>query len=436
MMTSTSTNSTSYNTLQHQDDDDKKHNNDSSPIITSFDNDIDNDNENDTGKIIRNHGLLGRPTPIGCGDCPNNVVLSVSGGNDNDNNNGDHNDTTDGNDQCQEGENLNNDRRAPPQPHHHDDDAGSDTITSTKLTSRAATPTPAPMICKMKDGEGEVTMSAAENNKDGLHKVTRNNHQNDNDDLPTTGKIWNNKDDDNDAWMLQTIPKMVVRAKLSKLRHLVLWKAICPLYLETLFTKYMVPMFEPQVVTYNGGRAKVPQWKISCYLEVMDGGVPTAHPHKSLCVHCLPLLDACNDLFRTWYRQQHCLKKVATATAKDGTTQSALKVKRLMTFITRYNATAPGENALLKHVDGAGKVDGSIVVALPMETDTDDKSFDGHGGGLTFWDGRGTGSAREHHYDTRCGDVALIDRAVWHQANPITQGIRWALVIFYKVTVT
>ena len=76
-----------------------------------------------------------------------------------------------------------------------------------------------------------------------------------------------------------------------------------------------------------------------------------------------------------------------------------------MTFVTRYTP-APGEQALLKHVDGAGKVDGSLVVALPG-------SF--VGGGLTFWDGKSSSSSsklQETHYDTRSGDVALIDRCV------------------------
>jgi quercetin dioxygenase-like cupin family protein len=39
----------------------------------------------------------------------------------------------------------------------------------------------------------------------------------------------------------------------------------------------------------------------------------------------------------------------------------------------------------------------------------------------------------EIDYDTRSGDVAFIDKGVWHQANPISKGTRWALVIFYKV---
>lgn len=74
-----------------------------------------------------------------------------------------------------------------------------------------------------------------------------------------------------------------------------------------------------------------------------------------------------------------------------------------------------------------------MVVPLPIDrwsAPEEVNSFDGHGGGLTFWDGRGRSELR---YDVRAGDIAFIDRAVWHQANPITKGTRWALVIFYKV---
>ena len=95
-------------------------------------------------------------------------------------------------------------------------------------------------------------------------------------------------------------------------------------------------------------------------------------------------------------------------------TDNGIQVKRLMTFITRYTA-APNENALLKHVDGAGKVDGSVVVALPIDRWTgpeETNSFEGHGGGLTFWDGksRPLGRPQEIQYDTRSGDLAFIDR--------------------------
>lgn len=189
-------------------------------------------------------------------------------------------------------------------------------------------------------------------------------------------------------------------------------------------------LFEPQAVTYNGGVANVKNWKISCYLEVMEGGIPCTNPHEGLKRHCWKLLETCNELFASWYKQQHSCNDPNTSKYKVDENGNPI-VSRLMTFITRYTP-APDENALLKHVDGAGKVDGSAVVALPIDKWTasyETNSFEGHGGGLTFWDGR----REEIVYDTRSGDLAFIDRAVWHQANPITKGTRWALVIFYKV---
>ena len=221
------------------------------------------------------------------------------------------------------------------------------------------------------------------------------------------------------------ITKGVVRAKLSKRRHLVIPQAISPAYLDALMPSIVTNLFQPQTVTYNGGIANITNWKISCYLEVMDGGVPCTNPHTGLKDHCWELLQTCNSLFASWYKQQHACNDTTTSTYKTNAVGQPI-VSRLMTFITRYTP-APNENALLKHVDGAGKVDGSVVVALPIDrwTDTyENNSFEGHGGGLTFWDGRiqrktcdSTGkSVREPEeivYDTRSGDLAFIDRAVW-----------------------
>lgn len=157
---------------------------------------------------------------------------------------------------------------------------------------------------------------------------------------------------------------------------------------------------------YNGGVANVKDWKISCYLEVMDGGVPCTNPNLDLRAACLPLLERCDYLFMEWYKQQH------SCNGRRGG-DSNIRVARLMTFITRYTP-APGEQALLKHVDGAGKVDGSVVVALPIDrwsASEEVNSFEGHGGGLTFWDGKD--SAGRHHemdYATQGGDVSFIDR--------------------------
>lgn len=240
------------------------------------------------------------------------------------------------------------------------------------------------------------------------------------------------------AVLSKEISKQVLRHKLQKLRHLVIKGAISEDYLDKEIFPKLLDLFDPQTVVYNGGIANVKEWKISCYLEVMEGGVPCTNPHLGLLKVFLPLLETCDDQFMLWYKQQHSCNS-------SRTTQKKRTCKRLMTFVTRYTP-APGEQALLKHIDGAGKVDGSCVVALP----TDD-SWYGHGGGLTFWDGKerveetsSTSSdtktrrprfrPREMHYQTRPGDVAFIDRAVWHQADPITKGTRWALVIFYKVT--
>lgn len=253
------------------------------------------------------------------------------------------------------------------------------------------------------------------------------------------------------------ITRGVIRAKLAKRRHLVIQQGIRPAYLDGIMPA-IIENFHPQTVTYNGGIAKVKEWKLSCYMEVMEGGVPCADPDLKMLGTCLPLLECCDDLFASWYRQQHSCndaggrRKIPSATKTKGndsegvlgeeniangerqaseglggmnenatqkqkqwqSTDDGIKVKRLMTFITRYTA-APNENALLKHVDGAGKVDGSVVVALPIDRWTgpeETNSFEGHGGGLTFWDGksRPLGRPQEIQYDTRSGDLAFIDR--------------------------
>ena len=137
----------------------------------------------------------------------------------------------------------------------------------------------------------------------------------------------------------EEIVRQVLRKKLAKQRHVVLPKAIDPTYLDSLFPR-MLELFEPQTVNYNGGIGNVPKWKISCYLEVMDGGVPTTNPNLQLLDLFSPLLSACNQIFMDWYRQQQACNDRKTSTPIDD-------CHRLMTFLTRYTP-APGEQALLK----------------------------------------------------------------------------------------
>lgn len=160
------------------------------------------------------------------------------------------------------------------------------------------------------------------------------------------------------------ICKKVIRAKLAKQRHLVIRQAIDPTYLDTLFPQ-LLQLFDPQTVHYNGGIAQITEWKISCYVEVMPGGIPTAHPNTALLQVLEPLLEQCNHLFLHWYRQQHACnnnhpsnsyfskkrlveKENQPRTRPDATpTTTVQRCQRLMTFVTRYTPQ-PGEQALLK----------------------------------------------------------------------------------------
>jgi len=117
----------------------------------------------------------------------------------------------------------------------------------------------------------------------------------------------------------------------------------------------MLDLFSPQKVVYNGGIANVKEWKISCYLEVMSGGVPTTNPNLELRDLFLPLLETCDKLFIEWYRQQKaCNNNSVMKKMKVNGNDGELKVNRLMTFITRYTPN-PGEQALLKVRSRRGK---------------------------------------------------------------------------------
>lgn len=134
------------------------------------------------------------------------------------------------------------------------------------------------------------------------------------------------------------INRQVLRRKLARQRHCIIEQAIDASYLDELFP-VLRKLFHPQTVNYNGGIAGVKEWKISCYLEVMPGGVPTTEPNLELLQLFEPLLEACNTMFMHWYRQQH--------SCNDNTKKNAKSCKRLMTFVTRYTPK-PDEQALLK----------------------------------------------------------------------------------------
>lgn len=143
------------------------------------------------------------------------------------------------------------------------------------------------------------------------------------------------------------ICRQVVHGKLAKRRHVVLPQVFDVAYLNDIIFPKLLSQFDPQHVSYNGGIAGTKDWKISCYLEVMEGGVPTASPHLGLLRVFQPLLEQCDDLFLYWYRQQHACNATRSKFLGVSSKREAKCCRRLMTFVTRYTP-APGEQALLK----------------------------------------------------------------------------------------
>ena len=161
----------------------------------------------------------------------------------------------------------------------------------------------------------------------------------------------------------------------------------------------------------DGVMYKGQDWKISSYMELdPTGHISGRHkvsPHIPLLHVCAPLMGACDEMFEKWYSACYGCKYV--------------KAERLHSFVTRYEAK-PGFDQLRKHIDGR-HLDGSAIIRLPGE-------FGCEGGDLKVWDGKNPVVCQTYKMDS--GDVCLLDRAVWHQALPVTSGVKWCIVIFYK----
>jgi hypothetical protein len=170
-------------------------------------------------------------------------------------------------------------------------------------------------------------------------------------------------------------------------------------------------VFEPHLVKTNN----YPEWKISSYLEFTEKKNPAPGVVEALKTACDPVLPICDEIFL----REHCkLRRRRLGT---------VGCRRLQSFVTRYRS-CPNEDGLPLHVDSVG-IDGSIVLGLPTRD-----AF--QGGGLSVWDkARSKNECTEDlriDYPINPGDICFLDKLVWHQANAITAGERWALVIFYR----
>lgn len=196
------------------------------------------------------------------------------------------------------------------------------------------------------------------------------------------------------------------KAVLQGIRHALVRNVIPQAQIEAVFPD-MKEAYIQQPLDYGRNSRYGDNWRISCYIVVMENWKPKIYPHEPM-VRCMtPVMNQCCDEFAKWYCRLHNFP--------------AIDVHVMNAFVTRYRPIH-NEDELQRHIDGSN-VDGSVILALP----TDDPF---EGGKLHVWDGK---PQEEFEYQMKPGDVIFLDNAVWHQAKPITCGTRWALVLFLKL---
>lgn len=196
------------------------------------------------------------------------------------------------------------------------------------------------------------------------------------------------------------------RSLASTMRHCLMRERIDSAKLLELFPS-MKAAYQQQPLDYGRNSRYGSNWRISCYLVVMENWKPKIEAHRPM-VDCMGgVMHECVGHFERWYCD---LKRLESA-----------KATVMNAFVTRYQPVQD-EDQLEKHIDGAN-VDGSLILALP----TDDPF---EGGKLMVWDGR---PQQELSYEMAPGDMMCLDNAVWHQAKPISCGTRWALVLFLRL---
>lgn len=185
-----------------------------------------------------------------------------------------------------------------------------------------------------------------------------------------------------------------------KLRHALVRGAIDGFWLTSKL-EAMIKAYAQQPLDYGPNSRYGANWKISCYLVVLEKWKPRITPHLPLVAVYGDVMDRCVAKYEEWH--------ASFAEAKKATVMNC--------FLTRYDAAKDDENQLKKHIDGAN-VQGSVILACPTDTPYE-------GGGLKVWDGE------EYFYDDlRPGDCIFLKGPLWHQALPISKGIRYALVLF------
>jgi len=182
----------------------------------------------------------------------------------------------------------------------------------------------------------------------------------------------------------------------------------------------MLKAYKQQTLDYGRHSRYGDEWKISCYLVVLEKWKPKILPHPPM-VDCLSdIMNQCVRVYEKWY--------------SDRFSQPKVRASVMNCFLTRYSASDARESQLKKHIDGAN-VDGSVILACPTHDPYE-------GGALKVWDKRRFLPSKKHdekedsvylYDDLRPGDVILLGARLWHQALPITRGTRFALVLFLRL---
>mmetsp|Transcript_47249 Transcript_47249/g.101147 ORF Transcript_47249/g.101147 Transcript_47249/m.101147 type:complete len:348 (-) Transcript_47249:140-1183(-) len=209
------------------------------------------------------------------------------------------------------------------------------------------------------------------------------------------------------AFMEQDASKPGVRAQAGvPLSHELIPAGISPQKLNDMYPD-MEEAYIQQPLDYGNNSRYGKTWKISCYIVGMETCIPKILPHPPMVKVMGPIMDQTTEMFAKWYCS---LKSLAS-----------IDVSVLNAFVTKYRPVEH-EEGLKKHIDGT-RVDGSAIVALPSAEKWE-------GGELLVWDGK---PQQEFEYKMKPGDILFMDNGVWHQANSISKGTRWALVIFMKL---
>lgn len=190
--------------------------------------------------------------------------------------------------------------------------------------------------------------------------------------------------------------------------HELLRHTIDPKRLDRLFPDIKASYVQ-QPLDYGRNSRYGDNWRISCYLVVMENWKPKIMPHEPM-LHCLSdVMYECVAKFEKWY------------SLLRGYRPGVVSFSVMNAFVTRYRPIH-GEDELKKHIDGSN-VDGSVILALPT-----DEPFEG--GELHVWDGK---PRQELVYKMTPGDCIFLDTKIWHQAKPISTGSRYALVLFLRL---